>query len=494
MKTMVHFLVAMVAAALGAQDVRGEEGWPRFRGPAGQGVAAAGNPPISFDARDALWRSEVPGGHSSPSIWGDRIFLSTVADGKLECRAYDRTNGRLIWSRPVSAESLQETHRFSNAAASTPAADSERVVFYVGSYGLLTFRHSGELAWSKPLTNATEIRYGSATSPIIHGDLVILVMDVQAGGSRILAFRKASGELAWETPRPLFTTSWSTPVIWGAHSKPELIVAGSRKLMAYDPETGVARWSKDGLPVEMTTSPAFDPERIYVCSAATGGGADSDWDGTTWGELVALDANQDGKVQLSEIPDDYRLLQRRELPVGHPGRMLPFPLKTFFGEIDTDKDGALGKGEWEQPPPDADRPVLMALRPDASGSAETPKVEWEIKRGMPEVPSPLCYLGRLFVVRDGGIVQCWDASTGASRYQERLGVQGGYYASPIAADGRVYLCSQSGTITVIDARADALKILAQNKLGEDLTATPAIVGRALYVRTARHLYAFQRPL
>ena len=68
--------------------------------------------------------------------------------------------------------------------------------------------------------------------------------------------------------------------------------------------------------------------------------------------------------------------------------MLPFPLKTFFGEIDTDKDGAIKKAEWEQPPPEADRPVLMALRPGPNGSTETSKVEWEVKRGMPEVPSP----------------------------------------------------------------------------------------------------------
>ena len=139
----------------------------------------------------------------------------------------------------------------------------------------------------------------------------------------------------------------------------------------------------------------------------------------------------------------------------------------------------------------SDAPVLMAVRPGLSLKNED-RVAWTYSRGIPEVPSPLSYRGKLYLVRDGGLLQCMDTRTGSVLYRERIGASGGYTASPVAAEDHIYLASQSGTITVIDARSTKLNVLAQNALEEKITATPALVGNSIYIRTDKHLYAFGR--
>jgi outer membrane protein assembly factor BamB len=117
-------------------------------------------------------------------------------------------------------------------------------------------------------------------------------------------------------------------------------------------------------------------------------------------------------------------------------------------------------------------------------------VAWKVTRGLPYVPSPLFYRGRLYTVRDGGLVSCYVATTGQVLYRdERLGAEGDYYSSPVAANGRVFLASQRGVITVLDG-GNQLTVLARNNLREEVFATPAIVDGVLFYRTTQHLYAF----
>jgi outer membrane protein assembly factor BamB len=108
---------------------------------------------------------------------------------------------------------------------------------------------------------------------------------------------------------------------------------------------------------------------------------------------------------------------------------------------------------------------------------------------VPEVASPLLYKDRLYLVKNGGIVVAREATTGKTVFQDRLGAPGGYYASPVAASGRIYAASDLGTVTVFEA-GDTLRVLARNELSEPILATPAIVEGTLYVRTLSHLYAF----
>jgi outer membrane protein assembly factor BamB len=116
-------------------------------------------------------------------------------------------------------------------------------------------------------------------------------------------------------------------------------------------------------------------------------------------------------------------------------------------------------------------------------------VAWREKRAVPEVASPVAYRGRVYMVRDGGVVSCLDAATGKLLYRERLGPGGPYFASPVAGDGRVYAASGRGAVTVF-AAGDEFRVLARNDLREPVCATPAIADGKLYVRTDKHLYAF----
>ncbi len=471
--------------------------WPQFRGPNGQGVAESAHPPTTFSpSENAVWSAEVPPGHSSPCIWGKRIFLSTFQDGGLQCRAYDRATGKPLWSRDVPAGKIERTHDFSNPAAPTPAADKHRVVFYFGSFGLVCFSHEGKELWRKELpAPISRGAYGSATSPILLRDLIVQTLDTDQGGSRLLALKLSSGATVWETPRPFCSAGWSTPAIWTRAGHSAIVVLGSKKLAAYDESKGAELWSVGGFPSETVPSIAIGEGLVFACAAGLGGRSNPGFEGVHWPDLMQLDQNKDGKLQKSEVPKDYKLVLRPELPEGHPGRLLPFPLVDMFDGIDKDKKGEITEEEWNSAMASfssLDTPIVMALRPEGARTNEEERIAWKHSRGIPEVPSPLYYDHKLFIVRDGGLLQCLEAASGAVLYQERLGVGGGYTASPIAADGRVYLPSHSGTIVVVDARAKELKVLARNVIGEKITATPALVENLLYVRTDRHLFAFGR--
>jgi outer membrane protein assembly factor BamB len=469
--------------------------WPQFRGPNGQGVAESAHPPTTFSpSENAVWSAEIPPGHSSPCVWGERIFLSTFQDGALQCRAYDRATGKSLWTRDVPAAKIERTHDFSNPAAPTPAANKQCVVFYFGSFGLICFSHEGKELWRKELP-APESRghYGSATSPILLANLVVQVLDTDGGSSRLLALEVSSGATVWETPRPFFSAGWSTPAIWTRNGQSAILVLGSKKFAAYDASKGTELWSAAGFPAETAPSIALGEGLIFACAAGMGGRSNPAFEGVHWSDLMRLDQNHDGKLQKSEVPQDYKFVLRPELPEGHPGRSFPFPLVGMFEGLDKDKNGEVTEEEWNSAMASfssMDTPIVMALHAEATGTNEEQRIAWKHTRGIPEIPTPLYYDHKLFIVRDGGLLQCLEAASGKVLYQERLGVGGGYTASPIAADGRVYLPSHSGTIVVVDARAKELKVLARNVIGEKITATPALAENLMYVRTDRHLFAF----
>jgi outer membrane protein assembly factor BamB len=131
----------------------------------------------------------------------------------------------------------------------------------------------------------------------------------------------------------------------------------------------------------------------------------------------------------------------------------------------------------------------MAVRPGSRGEVSQANIGWSERRGVPGVPSPLYYNGRLYTFQNGGIVFCRAAKTGELVYSGRLGALGYYYSSPVAADNKVYIASADGVVVVLDA-GEELKILARNKLDGAILATPALVDGKIYVRTESHLYAF----
>ena len=421
-------VVALSSYSLAAEN-SGDRWWPQFRGPNSSGIGA-GKPPVHFDPdQNVQWKAAVGPGLSSPIIWADRIFLTEVDQGtqKLATLCIDRRTGKVLWRREVSAEKIEKVHQIGSPAAATPATDGERVYVYFGSYGLLCYDVDGNLKWERRLP-LPENPYGATASPIVVGEL--LVFNHQGKEAYLLAADRRDGKTVWQTDRSLFQYGWSTPVHWRYDGTDEIVVLGgdfkpNQRLMAYDVATGAERWWVAGLPPCGKSTPVI------------GGG------------MVFLAAPDIILEQAAEKRDPERASQ-------------------FYAK---------------------NKNTLMAVRPGSTGEIAQANVAWSDRKGVPGVPSPLYYNGRLYTFNDGGLVYCREADTGKLLYDERLGTLGYYYSSPVAADNRIYVASAEGVVTVIDG-GPTLNVLATNKLDGAISATPALAGGNIYVRTENHLYAF----
>src|SRR5689334_12713319 len=174
--TCLCLVVAFATGAAGAAT----PAWPAFRGPNSSGVSKDATPPIKISPTNSvLWKIPVPWSPSSPCIWGDRLFLTTFAENELQTRCYRREDGVLEWSRGIKPEKLEVFHSTeSSPAASTPATDGQHVVSYFGSFGLVCYNLQGKELWRHPLPLALSLGgYGTATCPMIAGNLVIVCRD-----------------------------------------------------------------------------------------------------------------------------------------------------------------------------------------------------------------------------------------------------------------------------------------------------------------------------
>jgi outer membrane protein assembly factor BamB len=425
----VVFLLACVPALFAQPH------WPQFRGPNGTGISSSAQPPVQFGPdQNVLWKYATPAGYSSPCVWGDRVFLTGVDGNNLITLAIDRSTGKELWRKEVAVEKLEEHHPTSSPVTATPAADGERLYVYFGSFGLLAYRHDGQEVWRKPMP-IPKSKYGMASSPILYKDALIQLIDTDGGDSRLLALNRKTGEPLWTQERTQFTAGWSTPLIWSHDGQDDLVALGISRLMAYDPQTGAPRWWVDGFPQETVNSPVVGDGMLFASSAALGGRGNEKTDPNAWRDLLKMDRNGDGKLQFNEIPDDYRLVLRPDLPKDHPGYAFPAPFKAMYKRADTDKDDALSEEEMKVSMGRFEtftKPVLMAIRPGGKEDAKQ-NVAWEMRRGIAEIPSPLYFQGAIYMVRDGGLVTCIAAKDGSVRYQERLGVGGQYAATPVAA-------------------------------------------------------------
>jgi outer membrane protein assembly factor BamB len=290
-------------------------------------------------------------------------------------------------------------------------------------------------------------------------------------------------------------------MIWEHPGGTDLVVLGNGRVYGYEPATGEEKWYVNGFAREPIAVPVAGDGQLYVSVSMQGGRGDASLDPEPfWAAMLPFDRNGDGRIGRDEITEDFTLPFRPELPPGHPGFGLPLPQDpaarrsrqlSLFEWRDRDRDGFWTKDEFT-----ADmsvghgRPNLMAIQPGGNGDVTESHVSWNLTRGVPEIPSPVFHAGRLYLVRDGGILSCVHTESGEVIYRERLGAAGQYSASPVIANDHLYLVSGKGVLTVVKT-GDTFKITHQTDLQAAVVATPAMDQRTLYLRTDAGLLAFR---
>jgi outer membrane protein assembly factor BamB len=467
--------------------------WPQFRGPSGTGIAAEdAAPPIEFSpATRVAWRADAGVGHGSLCIRGNQIFLLSFdkAGRKFVTTALDRSKGTLLWRQALDAEEIEPLHVLNNPATATPATDGERLYVYFGSYGLAAYTLDGKTAWTHPLPTANQ-RFGSGTSPVVEGDLVLL--SPTGPGALLYAFDRHDGTLKWQSPMGSSgmqgTNGFSTPLVWNGQA----VVHGAGSVAAFDLRDGKRVWWL-GAHSNGTATPVASQGMIFVPTWSNTGDPSFIPPLPSWDEMLSrYDKDKDERISSDELRDDVFLMKRPDVKDDTP--FAHISVKRYFSQLDANHDGYLTRKEWDPVRAmmaSVVRPHgLLAIKPGGQGDIGATHIAWTEAKNVPEVPSPLLYHNRLYMVTNGGIVSCMDAGNGRMIFRGRLGAPGEYYASPVAAAGRLYFISRDGVVTVL-SDGEELKALARNELGEEVFASPAILGDTLYVRTVAHVYAFR---
>jgi len=464
---MPVLLLALLLAAGEGDD------WPRFRGPNGTGLQETGALPAQLGAtRSVVWKTPLPPGYSSPVVSGDRIFLTAFEGEKLLTIALDRASGREQWRRESPRVRTEKLDRRNGPASPTPAADGKNVYVFFPDYGLLSYTFAGAERWRTPLGPFNNV-YGMGASPVLAGDLVVLVCD-QNRGSFAAGFRQSDGREVWRTPRPEALSGHSTPIVYEPPGGPlQVIAPGSFRMDYYSVVSGESVAWVNGLPGEMKSGPVLSGDTIYINGFST---PDNDAGRQVivppFAEVLSKqDADKDGKISLAEAPDERT--------------------RKYFIFIDLDEDGAINAAEWRiWSVGSASENGLLAFRAGGHGDLTGKSLLWRYSRSVPQLPTTLVYRGVVYMINDGGVLTIFDAATGKVRKQDRLrGAVDHYFASPVAGDGKVYIVSQSGVVVVLDAAGDQA-ILSTGELDDEVYATPAIAGRRIFIRTRGALYCF----
>jgi outer membrane protein assembly factor BamB len=430
--TLAAILVPFAVAAGGDERPDPLDQWAGWRGPLASGVAPRGNPPATWSEQENVrWKTALPGlGHSTPIIWGDRVYLTAaVAHGeavaphrdhdegahdnlastrrqKFVVLGVDRRNGRILWETTVRDERPHEgTHSTGSWASNSPVTDGEQLFVSFGSRGIFALDPDGKVVWQTDLGDMqTRHGHGEGSSPALHGDTLVVNWDHQ-GESFLVALDKRNGMERWRVARDEIT-SWSTPLIVEHAGKNQIVVAATKRVRAYDLETGAEIWQVGGLSRNVVASPVAADGMIFVANSY----------------------------------------------------------------------------DWQ---------AMLAIRlSDAAGDITgTDAVVWTRSRDTPYVPSPLLDGDRLcFTKHIQGFLTCVNAKNGETLFGPvRLPGLDLVFASPAAGAGRMYIPGRSGATAVVKLGGE-FELLALNRLDDSFSASPVIVGDALFLRGERHLY------
>ena len=334
------------------------ENWPGWRGPSGDGISAGKGIPTKWSSKENIaWRIAVRGeGHSSPIVWGDKVFLtsSLTEKNKRILLCIDRLSGQTVWQRDVVQSPPETVHRLNSRASGTPATDGKQVYVTfmraegdeviapnVGSERLITpgkiivaaYDLDGNEKWK---TNVGDFlsAHGFNTCPVLFEDLVILNGD-HDGNAYLVALDRQSGRQRWRTRRENKTRSYVTPIIREINGRTQMILSGSLCVASYDPRNGKRHWIVDGPTEQFVESMVYDGKYVF----ATG---------------------------------------------GYPERH------------------------------------TLAIRPGGKGNVTDTHIAWRTTRGAAYVPSPIISGRYLLMVADSGIASCFEARTGKRHWMERL--------------------------------------------------------------------------
>ncbi len=436
---MLSLIGLLMIACLPGEPADAERGkfdaqdfWPQWRGPLGAGVAPTARPPVEWsENKNIRWKTALPGkGHSTPIVWGERIFLTTAIpygepikprvvrpgahdnlamtqNHEFAVLAVSRKTGKILWQQTVHKAAPHEAgHVTASLASASPVTDGEHVFAFFGSYGLYCLDFGGKLIWKKDLGEMhSKHGHGEGSSPALFGDTLIINWDHEEQ-SFVLALDKRTGKQRWRMARAE-DTSWATPIIVEQGGKAQVIVPGTHRIRAYDLASGEVIWECGGLSSNIVASPVAANGVIYAGSSY-----------------------------------DTRALLAIRL------------------------DGAKG---------------------DVTG---TKQVVWARRRGTPYVPSPLLYGDTLYnLVHYQGLIARIDVNTGEERGEAiRMPAIRDVYASPVGAAGRIYITSREGVTQVLSHGEPTPRMLAVNRLDDSFSASAALVGQELFLRGERSLY------
>jgi hypothetical protein len=381
------------------------EHWPMWRGPAGDGSSVETALPTQWSATENIaWKTPLAyGGHSSPIVWGDAIFVTGV-DETRERRmlmAFNRSDGSLRWEREVLAAPLEKVHKLNSRASSTPAVDGERV--YVSFLDqdrmcIAAFDFAGQELW-KVRPGPFQSTHGYCSSPVVFENLLIVNGD-HDGDAYLVALDRQTGDIVWKTPRENRTRSYCTPIIRDIDGRTQLILSGSKCVASFDPRTGERFWILDGPTEQFVASLVLNEGLIFL----TGG-----------------------------FPDKH----------------------------------------------------IMAIDPTGRGNVTDTHVRWHVERnGVSYVPSPVACGKYFLVTADNGIGTCFDAASGEVVWQERMGRH--YSTSLTTANGLVYFLDDDG-VTKVVRPGPKYELIAENSLGEECYASPALSDGQIILRGVEHL-------
>lgn len=428
----VRCLLTLLSCSFASAAV-GAENWPQWRGTGHDGISSEKGLPTDFSAtKNIAWKLPLPGmSGATPIIWGERIFL-TSEDGDDVVLMCVNTQGKKLWETKIGTGKKRFRYDEANQASPSPATDGQHVFAFFGTGDFVCCDFDGKIVWkfnSQERHGKFNIQHGMHITPLLHGDKLyhcLLHSGTGKGdGWWVYAVDKATGKEAWKIRR-----------------------ATDAKAECEHSYASPVLWRK-GQAEQLI---------IHGCDYAT---AHRLTDGSEIWRLGDLNPLKPG----AKYHVTYRFVST--------------PLATSESIIiPTCKEG----------------PVL-AVNPEASGLLKRGSkfVQWRNEDLSPDVPLPLVHDGLLYLIREykpirefGNLI-CLDVKTGKQHYKQALH-EDRYRASPILADGKIYICSRDGTVTVVKPGATFEK-LAVNKLPDQIAASPAIANGRIYIRGFQNLFA-----